>query len=264
MVHFPHNGNYLLMNADSGYYLLGNGLVGPAHYPSLGGIHPSAKSAVPKVKVLNSDSNSRIIKLSIDKNLFHFNHSSSGTKLTTVHKSHIENSGKHHWIVTDPGLSGVWRSESYLRLQNVYSGLYLDQSTEPTGPDNKSHRAIGRPYDGRARQLWKFIPIPTGWDTGDVNDVARDERDNWKDNIRDGTSLDHALAAGNDYTYAPAQPQFQYWPQAHTQAVDWVAGGQVQRTGPALCGDPECGRSRICDADYNRIVRPMGYSGVSR
>jgi len=29
-----------------------------------------------------------------------------------------------------------------------------------------------------------------------------------------------------------------------------------------LCGNPTCGIDHICAADYNRVVRPMGYSGV--
>ena len=29
-----------------------------------------------------------------------------------------------------------------------------------------------------------------------------------------------------------------------------------------ICGDPNCGRTRICAADYNRRVKPMGYPGV--
>lgn len=29
-----------------------------------------------------------------------------------------------------------------------------------------------------------------------------------------------------------------------------------------ICGDPNCGRTRICAADYNRRVNPMGYPGL--
>ena len=29
-----------------------------------------------------------------------------------------------------------------------------------------------------------------------------------------------------------------------------------------ICGDPSCGRTHICAADYNRRVQPMGYPGL--
>ncbi len=29
-----------------------------------------------------------------------------------------------------------------------------------------------------------------------------------------------------------------------------------------ICGNPQCGKSFICAADYNRVVQPMGYPGV--
>lgn len=29
-----------------------------------------------------------------------------------------------------------------------------------------------------------------------------------------------------------------------------------------ICGNPDCGRTFICAADYNRTVQPMGYPGV--
>ncbi|KAJ6554691.1 acid phosphatase-domain-containing protein [Mycena capillaripes] len=31
-----------------------------------------------------------------------------------------------------------------------------------------------------------------------------------------------------------------------------------------ICGNPQCGQTFICDADYNRAVQPMGYPGVNR
>ncbi|KAF8860584.1 hypothetical protein BDZ45DRAFT_741248 [Acephala macrosclerotiorum] len=31
-----------------------------------------------------------------------------------------------------------------------------------------------------------------------------------------------------------------------------------------ICGNPACGQSFICDADYNRAVQPLGYAGVNR
>ncbi|KEY70146.1 hypothetical protein S7711_10701 [Stachybotrys chartarum IBT 7711] len=31
-----------------------------------------------------------------------------------------------------------------------------------------------------------------------------------------------------------------------------------------ICGNPQCGQTFICDADYNRQVQPLGYSGVNR
>ena len=44
------------------------------------------------------------------------------------------------------------------------------------------------------------------------------------------------------------------------------APGQIAQTNLFLsgniCGDPNCGRTRICAADYNRRVKPMGYPGV--
>lgn len=30
-----------------------------------------------------------------------------------------------------------------------------------------------------------------------------------------------------------------------------------------ICGNPQCGRTFICAADYNRNVKPLGYPGVS-
>lgn len=29
-----------------------------------------------------------------------------------------------------------------------------------------------------------------------------------------------------------------------------------------ICGNPQCGRTFICAADYNRNVKPLGYPGV--
>jgi hypothetical protein len=35
-------------------------------------------------------------------------------------------------------------------------------------------------------------------------------------------------------------------------------------TAGSLCGNPNCGTTFICDADYNRHVQPLGYPGVHR
>ncbi|KAL3481692.1 hypothetical protein BJX99DRAFT_253219 [Aspergillus californicus] len=211
MAHFPHNGgHYTLMNASNGYCLqIEDGPdvtrpcpVGPFNIHSVGGIYPAAKGFAFKVKVLNSDSNSRVIRLTFEKDMIHLSHHDSGIKVKSVNKSHSKNSGKHHWVISDPGLSGAWSNENYVRLKNVWSGLHLDISTKSTDSDG-NHYAIGKPFDGRARQLWKFIRIQASWDGGDLIQEALLGRKHWKKHVRDDTSLDEAWAARSN----PSQSQ---------------------------------------------------------
>lgn len=38
--------------------------------------------------------------------------------------------------------------------------------------------------------------------------------------------------------------------------------GELRDATENICGDPDCGKTFICAADYNRVVEPQGYPGV--
>ena len=50
-------------------------------------------------------------------------------------------------------------------------------------------------------------------------------------------------------------------PPSNTGAPGQIVQTTLFPTGN-ICGDPNCGRTRICAADFNRRVKPMGYPGV--
>jgi hypothetical protein len=72
---------------------------------------------------------------------------------------------------------------------------------------------------------------------------------------------------GHEYPYGQVNPyQGGYQGLNEYQATNYTSTYSVPYQQPAtsnLCGNPSCGQTFICTADYNRQVQAMGYPGVT-
>jgi hypothetical protein len=136
---------------------------------------------------------------------------------------------------------------------NVHTKTYLDISEDYV--DNEGYPfLVGQPFKkGHHGQLWKFVHIHNSWNPRHVRDHMNKAHHAFrlaKVQERQNSAAQNNLGQANSY-----QPQV---PSNQQQYV----GNQLQYTGTNICGNPTCGVDHICAGDYNRIVRPLGYSGV--
>jgi hypothetical protein len=135
---------------------------------------------------------------------------------------------------------------NFFKLKNVYSGTFLDISHA----DDET--AVGKKINHHSTQYWQFIHVQDE-DNQDAGTVHTPKR---KKHIRD-------KLRNHQDTFRKDKAKYLKEKQAEAAQEQYNSGGnQPAYTGPNICGNPMCGVDHICAADYNRIVRPMGYPGV--
>lgn len=134
---------------------------------------------------------------------------------------------------------------------NVHTNTYLDISGHHV--DDEGHPyLVGHGYrDGATGQMWKFIHVHKHWTPQEVHDHLKDAHHSFR--LAQARKAQDAANRNNQQQGGSYPPPAQYYPQQQQLP---------QYTGPNLCGQASCGVDHICNADYNRIVRPMGYPGV--
>jgi hypothetical protein len=131
---------------------------------------------------------------------------------------------------------------------NVHTNTYLDISSNYV--DNEGHSyLVGQGFrDAATSQMWKFIHVHKDWTPQEVDDHLKKAHHAFR--LAQAQRAQDAADENNQGQGGGYQPQAQDYQQ------------QQQYSGPNLCGQATCGVDHICNADYNRIVQPMGYRGV--
>jgi len=173
------------------------------------------------------------------------------------------NTKKQQWVVS-VGHSGIYNH--FYTLTNEFHKTVLSR-------DLNQGWIVGSKPRNFHRAQWQFVHIPKGLLPGQdfakihtsqqrfLDDKQEDE-DKEEEDDRDLTqTLQDLQETGGGPEFDSRLHQRMGIDHVRVQPRPAPTGPQPY-TGPNLCGNPTCGIDHICAADYNRIVRPMGYPGV--